>query len=345
MYARRPVSRCARCHALVPLEARFCSECGTWVVHASNGPITMPPAALAQGISAMNATVNAPMSAPPPADLGLLATAFAPPVSAPTPRSPQPLQPPPAAVAPARSVTAAPLKGTEVRTVDPSIGPTLPAAGAVAMASRPASVLPFGNVLLTPIASVPAAPSVPMVPMAHEPPSGSPPPPPAQAHSRGAAMPTFDGLPPLPSKQAPHALDVQPEPSAPSRAAPTIVGEAAKAPPPLSIARTPRPLGGFLVSFQYEPLGAFWPLAIGDNRIGRAGARPDVDVAIADATVSSDQAILTVERGAASIEDRGSTNRTFVNGRPLVAGARAPVRHGDRIRLGSYDAIMVLLPL
>ena len=141
-------------------------------------------------------------------------------------------------------------------------------------------------------------------------------------------------------------IERAPLPDAPlSRASPTLAGDAAKSPPPLSIARTPRPLGGFLVSFQYEPLGAFWPLAIGDNRIGRAGARPDIDVAIADATVSSDQAILNVERGAASIEDRGSTNRTFVNGRALVAGARAPLRHGDRIRLGSYDAIMVLLPL
>ncbi len=292
MYARRPVSRCARCHAQVPLEARFCSECGTWVVHVASGPVT-----LAQSVpSNAGAILGASTTAKVPQDLALMETAYASMGGA--------ARPSPTGAPPASSLT----RDTDVRTIDPRVGPTFPVAGPPAPA-RPLASAPFGNVPLTPIPST-AEPA----------PSPSP---------LAAPLPSFDGPPPLQS-----------------RALSTLSGaEGSKYPPPLSIARTPRPLGGFLVSFQYEPLGVFWPLAMGDNRIGRAGVRPDVDVAIADATVSSDQAILTVERGAASIEDRGSTNRTFVNGQPLVAGARAPVRNGDRIRLGAYDAIMVLLPM
>jgi hypothetical protein len=315
----------------------------------------MPPAAFSPGAAPGNAPTPLLVNVPP-VDLGLMATAFAPPGGSNTL---------PSAGTPPRNVAPASPKGTEMRTVDPNIGATLPAAAAAPPAPRSSSVLPFGNVVLTPIASVASVPAPPLPPPPPPPlpplqppplppppppppPPAAPPPPPAQAQPRSAAIPTFDGLPPLPAKQRPSLFPPpaeSPEPVVLSRAAPTLVGEAGKAPPPLSIARTPRPLGGFLVSFQYEPLGAFWPLALGDNRIGRAGARPDVDVAIADATISSEQAILTVERGSASIEDRGSTNHTFVNGRSLVAGTRAPLRHGDRVRLGSYETIMVLLPL
>ena len=119
-------------------------------------------------------------------------------------------------------------------------------------------------------------------------------------------------------------------------------------PPSIPIAqassRPKRPLAAFLVSFQYEPLGAYWPLGTGPNLVGRAGARPDLDIGFADATVSNEQATIHVEAGQLGIEDRGSTNGTFVNGRPLLAGARAPLQHGDRVRFGSFETLVVVVP-
>lgn len=322
------MSRCARCHAQVPVEARFCSECGTWIVHSRPAAVTLStpaPAPVASQVSP--SALSVPVSAPDP---GLLATAFAPPGAAGTP-------------SPAVSSFAAG-KSTDLRTVDPRTGPTFPAAAA----ANPAPPVParmvttpvFGNVQLTPIPTSGSSPPPPM-PTPSSPPPAQPPP--RASSPPPAPLPAVAAMPPIPSMAALPALPSRAELPA-SRASRTVADVVARVPPPLSIGRTPRPLSGFLVSFQYEPLGIFWPLASGANRVGRANARPDVDVAIADATISSDQALLTIDRGAASLEDRGSTNRTFVNGHPLVAGQRAAVRHGDRLRFGSYETILVLLP-
>ncbi len=112
-----------------------------------------------------------------------------------------------------------------------------------------------------------------------------------------------------------------------------------------SMGRTPRPLGGFLVSYQYEPLGTFWPLATGPNLVGRAGSgRPDLDVGIADGTVSTEHVAITIEARGAQVEDRGSRNGSWLNGQPLVPRAPMPLRHGDRLRLGSFETVAVLVP-
>ncbi|GAC1574079.1 MAG: hypothetical protein NVS3B20_24570 [Polyangiales bacterium] len=111
-----------------------------------------------------------------------------------------------------------------------------------------------------------------------------------------------------------------------------------------STGRPPRTLGGFLVSFQYEILGTFWPLAVGHNLVGRAGERPDLEVSIADATVSSEHACIEVQRASCTVEDRHSTNGTVVNGRQVAAGERAVLGHGDRVHFGSFETIMVVVP-
>ena len=130
-----------------------------------------------------------------------------------------------------------------------------------------------------------------------------------------------------------------------SRAARTI---ADSSPPPMSVARSSprpkRPLAGFLVSFQYEPLGTFWPLGIGPNTVGRAGSQAAVDVGLADITVSTDQALIMIESTGAALEDRGSTNGTFLNGRAVAAGARVAMRHGDHVRFGSFETVLVVVP-
>jgi len=125
----------------------------------------------------------------------------------------------------------------------------------------------------------------------------------------------------------------------------TVVDDRPAVAPSRSLGRTPRPLGAFLVSYQYEPLGTFWPLAVGSNMVGRSGGgRPDIDVGIADTTVSSEQALIDVDARGISVEDRGSRNGTSVNGRAISAGVRVPVVHGDRVKFGSFETIVVLVP-
>jgi hypothetical protein len=123
--------------------------------------------------------------------------------------------------------------------------------------------------------------------------------------------------------------------------------------PARSVLASARPLGAFLVSYQYEPLGTFWPIAVGANAIGRAGGHAGLDVAIADATISSLHATLHVVRDelvvgaaivSASIEDPGSRNGTFVNGNRLAPGARMQLRHGDKLKIGGFETTVVLVP-
>ena len=71
------------------------------------------------------------------------------------------------------------------------------------------------------------------------------------------------------------------------------------------------------------------PLIDGENIAGRgAECRVVVDVA----TVSRRHARFTVANGAATVEDLGSTNGTFVNGVAIAAATR--LKDGDEIALG-----------
>lgn len=76
--------------------------------------------------------------------------------------------------------------------------------------------------------------------------------------------------------------------------------------------------------------------------IGRAdptrGLMPDVDLGQFggyDAGVSRRHAILSYKDGKYAVEDLGSANGTFVNGRQLEPSAVAPLRHGDEIMCGT----------
>jgi hypothetical protein len=125
----------------------------------------------------------------------------------------------------------------------------------------------------------------------------------------------------------------------------TVVDDRPPVSPSRSVGRTPRPLGAFLISYQYEPLGTFWPLAIGGNLVGRAGGgRPDIDVGISDTTVSTEHSMVEVEAHGITVEDRGSKNGTCVNGHVIAKGVRVPVVHGDRVKFGSFETILVQVP-
>lgn len=152
---------------------------------------------------------------------------------------------------------------------------------------------------------------------------------------------TLDTGRPPPPDAIPTA-EARPVVRVPSR---TIVDERPPVSPSRSVGRTPRPLGAFLISYQYEPLGTFWPLAAGTNIVGRAGAgRPDIDVGIADTTVSTEQALIDVDPRGITVEDRNSRNGTVINGRAIAAGVRVPVVHGDRVKFGSFETILVQVP-
>ncbi len=78
-----------------------------------------------------------------------------------------------------------------------------------------------------------------------------------------------------------------------------------------------------------------FPLA-SETLIGRS---PDNNVPLPDATVSAHHGRLIHSRGRWTIEDLGSKNGTFVNGRRIRA--RAKVKYGDVMSLGGVSMKLV----
>ncbi len=70
--------------------------------------------------------------------------------------------------------------------------------------------------------------------------------------------------------------------------------------------------------------------------IGRADEN---DLTIEKPTVSRHHAVVTAEGDRWFLEDRGSFNGTFLNGSRIQAGAKVPLRHGDRIGLGAESVV------
>jgi pSer/pThr/pTyr-binding forkhead associated (FHA) protein len=83
------------------------------------------------------------------------------------------------------------------------------------------------------------------------------------------------------------------------------------------------------------------------------GRDQDCDVVLDDPAVSGHHAAISVRKGAgAVIEDLGSANGTFVNGRPVTAPMgfnpattpHAEVQGGDWLRIGDSIAVVSLVP-
>jgi pSer/pThr/pTyr-binding forkhead associated (FHA) protein len=102
---------------------------------------------------------------------------------------------------------------------------------------------------------------------------------------------------------------------------------------------------GFLVTFQNEPTGKFWPLRSGRTSLGRAGVDNEADVALPDASASARHAIIQGDpsTGQAFVEDAGSRNGTFVNEQRLAKGSQRQLHDNDRLRLGSITLVVKLL--
>jgi len=104
-----------------------------------------------------------------------------------------------------------------------------------------------------------------------------------------------------------------------------------------------RALAGFLVSYQDDPLGKFWPVWQGKNSVGRADTGQKVDVEIAHGTTSTHHATIECEGGRFILTDLGSTNGTFHNEEAIGFKGRRELRDGDKIRFGGFSVITIIV--
>jgi hypothetical protein len=163
-----------------------------------------------------------------------------------------------------------------------------------------------------------------------------PPPPPVTPHAI-AAPSTMDRLPGAqPSPGFPNPAPLAP----PQMLSPGALSGPMGAPAPIQ-----RVLVGFVVTFQNEPSGSFWPIYSGRTTVGRAGGDAGLDISISDASASSRHASIHADptTGYAFAEDESSRNGTFVNEQKLAPGERRQMRDNDRLRLGSTTFVVKLL--
>lgn len=85
------------------------------------------------------------------------------------------------------------------------------------------------------------------------------------------------------------------------------------------------------------PSGELIPLADG-LKLGRS---PDCAVSVDDPSVSREHAVVRGRPGRWFIEDIGSRNGTRVNGSRLVFGQAYPLRHDDRVLLGTVHVVVL----
>lgn len=126
---------------------------------------------------------------------------------------------------------------------------------------------------------------------------------------------------------------------APPQAAPPAAAPA----PPINL--PPNALRGFVVAYQANTQGDFWPLHGGRKTVGRANSGEQVDIQLADATISSRHAAIVVDAiaGTVQVEDTGSTNGTFVNEEHIGFNGKRDVRDGDKIRFGGFSTIVKIV--
>jgi hypothetical protein len=132
---------------------------------------------------------------------------------------------------------------------------------------------------------------------------------------------------------------------APAIVAPPIVQGAVSGAVPQVSVQPARVLVGFIVTFQNDPGGSFWPMYSGRTQVGRAGADATTEIGLADASASSRHASIHADptTGQVFIEDDGSRNGTFVNEQRLGQGERRQLRDNDRLRLGSTTFVVKVL--
>lgn len=169
----------------------------------------------------------------------------------------------------------------------------------------------------------------------------------AQQYGAPAPQPGYGAQPPA------QAYGAQPQPYAAPAAQQPVFNQPAAPPAPAPVAAPAaapadpnnKTLRGFLVAYQTNTNGEFWPLAGGRVVVGRAGAGDGIDIQLADPTISSRHAVLVVDGAAGTIalEDTGSTNGTFVNDEHLGFNGRRDLRDGDRVRFGGFSTVVKIV--
>lgn len=109
------------------------------------------------------------------------------------------------------------------------------------------------------------------------------------------------------------------------------------------------PIVGFLFSVSKTPFGEYWPLYIGKNTIGRNTTDSANMINLLEGSVSSEHAALVIEQytnpneTVAVLENKGSKNGTFINGKRVIYGRTEECKNGDILRFGSsYECMLIL---
>ena len=80
-------------------------------------------------------------------------------------------------------------------------------------------------------------------------------------------------------------------------------------------------------------------------RLLKIGSSSDCDIVLNSKRVSALHAeLIMLNNGDILLEDKGSTNGTFVNNQPIKQGASVPVRRGDLIRFGDMELQWSMVP-
>jgi hypothetical protein len=169
----------------------------------------------------------------------------------------------------------------------------------------------------------------------------------ATAYAQSGPMGDFGPPPPAPPPPGnygppPPPGNYAPPPMAPApMAAPPMAPSSGQAPGSPVGLEGRRAIAGFLVSYQDDALGNFWPLWQGKNAIGRAETGAKVDIAIAHGTTSTHHAAVEVDGARFVLVDQGSTNGTFHNEEAIGFQGRRELRDGDKVRFGGYSVMVV----
>lgn len=95
--------------------------------------------------------------------------------------------------------------------------------------------------------------------------------------------------------------------------------------------KQPKDPAFFLQASDGPRAGNRYPLAIGDNRVGRSSGDILLDF---DEKVSDEHCLITIPEQLATVTDLGSANGTLINGQPITGTASSKLRLGDVLTIG-----------
>ena len=108
------------------------------------------------------------------------------------------------------------------------------------------------------------------------------------------------------------------------------------------------PLTGFFVSFSKSVAGECWELREGNLYV--IGKATDADILLNEKAISDRHATLQIRRSNDEekrlmivISDTNSTNGTVVNGKDIGINGHTALQHHDKILLGNYELVFILL--